>query len=159
MGVMNGTVAIVPSLSAPGFIKASTNSDKAYPDVSACTGLTMDVKSTSNPSPYKGYRISFGSDSAFLQCGKFFARGYKADFNAGSELSTVQIPFNMFTNCWDDATGDAIKTCASDSQFCPSAKRLADLQTISVWAEGIEGDVTLSIKSIGAYGCSASVVV
>jgi len=160
VGVMNGTVALIPSLGAPGFIKATTVDKKPFADVSACSGLALTTKSSSSPSQYGGYRISFGSDSAFLQCGKFFARGFKADFNAGEgEFSTVQVPFNQFTKCWDDSTGDAIKTCEEDSRFCPSADRLANMQTISVWAEGAAADLTLTIQSIAAYGCPTTTMV
>jgi len=159
-GVMNGTVALIPSLQAPGFIKAVTTDKKPFADVSACSGLVLTTKSSTSPAQYAGYRVSFGTDSAFLQCKKFFAGGYKADFTAGEgEFSTVQIPFDKFTNCWDDATGDAITTCEEDSRFCPSSKRLADMQTISVWAEGAAADVTLTIQSIAAYGCPTSMMV
>jgi len=161
VGVMNGTVALIPALGAPGFIKVSTTDKKSFADVSACSGLALTTKSSSSPSQYGGYRVSFGSDSAFLQCGKFFARGFKADFTAGEgEFTTVQVPFNKFTKCWDDSTGDAIKTCEEDARFCPSANRLADMQTISVWAEGANpADLTLTIQSIAAYGCPATLVV
>jgi len=161
VGVMNGTVALIPALGAPGFIKVSTTDKKSFADVSACSGLALTTKSSSSPSQYGGYRVSFGTDSAFLQCGKFFARGFKADFTAGEgEFTTVQVPFNKFTKCWDDSTGDAIKTCEEDARFCPSANRLADMQTISVWAEGANpADLTLTIQSIAAYGCPATLVV
>jgi hypothetical protein len=159
-GVMNGTVALIPSLQAPGFIKTLTNDQKAFADVSSCTGLELTTKSVSTPGDYTGYRVSFGSDSAFMQCGKYFARGFKADFTAGEgEFKTVQVPFNQFTKCWDDSTGDAIHTCAEDARFCPSSERLADLQTMSLWAEGHAADVTLTIQSIDAYGCDANTVV
>jgi hypothetical protein len=67
----------------------------------------------------------------------------------------VQIPFNKFTNCWDDGTGKAIKTCDEDSSVCPTKARLQDLQSIAVWAEGVVGDVKLDLKSVSAYGCGA----
>merc|ERR1712070_820339 len=105
IGTMNGTCAIVPSLSAPGFITARTTDNKKFPDISNCQGLTLTARSTSNPANYEGYRVSFGSDSALLSCGKFFARGFKADFTAGEgDFKDVKIPFDMFTKCWDDAT-------------------------------------------------------
>lgn len=160
VGVMNGTVALIPSLGAPGFIKVTTIDTKPFADVSACSGLALTTKSSSNPAQYGGYRVSFGTDSAFLQCGKFFARGFKADFTAGEgEISTVQVPFNRFTKCWDDSTGDAIHTCEEDSRFCPSSSRLANLQTISIWAEGAAADLTLTIESIAAYGCTTTIAV
>lgn len=160
VGIMNGTCAIVPSLNAPGFIKASTTDNKKFPDASGCAGLALTVRSTSTPANFPGYRVSFGSDSAFLSCGKFFARGFKADFAAPEgEFGTVKVPFSMFTKCWDDATGDAVKSCSDYPEFCPPASRLADLQTLSVWAEGHVGDVKLEIKSISAYDCDSSVTV
>lgn len=158
VGTLDGTCAIVPSLNAPGFITARTTDSTKFPDISNCQGLALTTRSESTPANYEGYRISFGSDSAFLSCGKFFARGFKADFTAGEgEFSTVQIPFDMFTKCWDDATGDAVKACKDFPQFCPTSTRLKDLQTISIWAEGKEADVKLDVKKIAAYGCSTLV--
>jgi len=157
VGTLNGTCAIVPKLSAPGFITARTTDNVKFPDISSCTGLSITSRSQSTPANYDGYRISFGSDSAFLSCGKFFARGFKSDFAAGEgEFKTVQIPFSMFTKCWDDSTGDAVKTCKDFPQFCPTQSRLSDLQTISIWAEGKEADVKLDIQKIASYGCSAT---
>jgi hypothetical protein len=159
IGTMNGTCAIVPSLDAPGFITAVTTDSVKFPDISTCQGLTLTTRSQSTPANYQGYRVSFGTDSAFLSCGKFFARGFKSDFTAGEgEFSTVQIPFDKFTKCWDDSTGDAVKTCEDFPKFCPTQDRLKDLQTISLWAEGHEADVRLDVKKIGAYGCSTIVV-
>merc|ERR1712046_312964 len=89
--------------------------------------------------------------------GKFFASGHKANFKAPQEeFGTVQIPFTDFTNCWDDGTGDAIKTCADDAKYCPDEGTLSNMQTMSVWAEGKEGDVHLEIKSVAATGCADS---
>jgi hypothetical protein len=157
VGTLNGTCAIVPKLSAPGFITARTSDSIKFPDISNCAGLSITSKSQSTPANYDGYRISFGSDSSFSSCGKFFARGFKSDFAAGEgEFKTVQIPFDMFTKCWDDATGDAVKACKDFPEFCPSQTRLSDLQSISIWAEGKEADVKLDVQKIAAYGCSAT---
>jgi hypothetical protein len=150
-GVFDGTCAIVPSLGAPGFIKAST-SKTTLPDVSSCSGLAVTVKSSND---YDGFRFSFGSKRA--DCGKFFAVGHKANFKAPKgEFGTVQIPFTDFTDCWDDATGEAIKTCADDAKYCPDQGTLSDMKTMSVWAEGKEGDVHLEIQSVVATGCPES---
>jgi uncharacterized surface protein with fasciclin (FAS1) repeats len=152
VGTMEGTVADVPSLSAPGFIKATASA--TYADVSSCTGISLEVQSSSDPDPYTGYRLSLGNDAS--ACGKFFAKGYKANFAAPSgKFGTVQIPFDEFTGCWDDATGDAIKTCAQDSGVCISNDRKQNLQSLSVWAEGKLGDVKLDIKSVKGYGCGS----
>jgi len=149
IGTMEGTCALIPRLQAPGFIKTSTSG--TFADVSSCTGIELEVRSDTD---YDGYRFDFGNDAS--ACGKFFARGYKADFKAPvGSFDKVQIPFNTFTRCWDDASGEAIKTCAEDSGLCPTTSRLQNLQALSVWAEGVEGDVKIDIKSVGAYGCGA----
>lgn len=154
VGVMEGTVANIPSLGVPGFIKVSTSDSKPWPDVSSCTGLVLNVKSTSTPSSYGGYRVAFGSDKS--GCGKFFARGFKADFSAPEDdFGDVQVPFDQFTKCWDDGSGDAIQTCQDKPEFCPTQERLQKLQTVSIWAEGKAADVKIEVQSVSAYGCSA----
>jgi hypothetical protein len=151
VGVFDGVCKIVPSLGAPGFIKAQT-SKTTLPDVSSCSGLALTVKSDTD---YDGFRFSFGTKRS--DCGKFFATGHKANFKAPKgEYGTVQIPFTDFTDCWDDGTGDAIKTCADDSKYCPDQGTLSNMQTMSVWAEGKEGDVHLEIQSVVATGCADS---
>lgn len=153
VGTMEGTVADVPALGAPGFINARASA--TYADVSSCEGIAVEVRSTSNPDPYTGYRLSVGNDGS--ACGKFFARGYKANFAAPSgKFETVNIPFDEFTRCWDDATGDAIKTCADDPNVCITSDRKQNLQSIAVWAEGKLGDVKLDIKSVKGYNCGNS---
>merc|ERR1712048_80618 len=152
VGTMEGTCAIVPSLNAPGFIKASTVDLQKFPDVSSCAGLALTVRSTSTPAQYPGYRVSFGNDKS--GCGKFFARGFKANLAAPEgDFGTVKIPFTQFTKCWDDGTGDAIQTCSDKPEFCPPSSRLADLETLSIWAEGAEGDVKIEIQSVAGYDC------
>eukprot|EP00939_MAST-03C_sp_MAST-3C-sp1_P005389 g5389.t1 len=158
LAVFNGSVVDVPSLKAPGFIKFQTAdglfSSKSYPDVSACTSLTITAKASND---YKGFRVSFGN--AHPSGGKFFAFGYKANFAPSvGEFGTTTIDFTNFTDLWDDGTGNAIKTCKDDAQYCPDKKTLKNMKTLSIWAEGVAGDVHLEIKSIGASGCVASPV-
>merc|ERR1719198_650883 len=79
----------------------------------------------------------------------------EADFEPTvGEFGTISIDFNDFTDLWDDATGDAIKTCKEDSQYCPDEKTLKNIKTFTIWGEGVAGDVHLEIKSVGATGCS-----
>jgi hypothetical protein len=155
IGTMEGTVAIVPSLSAPGFINVQALG--TYADVSSCTGIELDIRVTSDP--YDGWRFSFGNDRS--ACSQFFARGYHASFTppSGNDFGKVQIPFNEFTRCWSDSTGEAIKTCADDSSVCPTTERLQNLQSLQVWAEGKVGDVKIDMKSVSAYGCDAAAAV
>jgi len=153
-GTMEGTVAIVPSLNAPGFINVEASGK--YDDVSSCTGVELDVRVTSNPDPYTGWRFAFGNHKS--ACRQFFARGYHASFTPppSGDFGKVQIPFNEFTRCWSDSTGEAIKTCAEDSSLCPTTARLQDLKAIQLWAEGKVGDVKIDIRSVSGYGCDSA---
>ena len=110
LGVFDGKVADVPSLKAPGFIKMSTSdgffSSKSYPDISSCKSFTITAKASND---YKGYRVSIGN--AILP-EVSSSHGYKANFEPTvGEFGTISIDFDDFTDLWDDATGDAIKTC------------------------------------------------
>lgn len=49
-----------------------------------------------------------------------------------------------------------MKTCAEDSQYCPDAKALRNLGTISIWGEGVAGKVHLEIASVAATQCGAA---
>ena len=151
-----GTCAIVPSLKAPGFItavagdqRASGADDAPWKDVSGCEGLKITANSAN---AYKGWRLSFGH--AHPIGGKFFAYGYKSHFTPSvGSFGSVKVPFNSFTDFWDDATGEPIHTCADVPRYCPDAKTLKNMLTMSLWAEGVEGDVSLLVKSISGYGC------
>ena len=144
-----GACKIVPKLKAPGFITA-VNSDKdEWVDVSTCEGLKIVHKSANN---YTGFRLSFGK--AHPIGGKFFASGYKSHFNANvGEFGAVSVPFKSFTDFWDDATGEPIHTCAENSRYCPDEKTLQNLETMSFWAEGVEGDVQVEFQSVSGYNC------
>jgi hypothetical protein len=147
--VFNGSVVDVPSLGAPGFITSESVDNTRWADVSGCKALSMTLRSTTE---YSGYRISFGSAHATV-CGKFFAYGYKSHFDAPADFGKVIIPFGNFSDCWDDATGDVIKTCAENSNFCPTQKALANFGTVSIWGEGIAGLVHLEVKEIAGTDC------
>merc|ERR1719436_732153 len=114
VGVLNGTCAIVPFLKAPGFIKVVSNGQT--PDVSSCKNLVLNVNSAS---AYKGYRVSFSN--AHYPGGKFFAYGYKSNFQAPvGKFGDVVLPLKGFSNHWDDATGEPITRCADDAKACPT---------------------------------------
>lgn len=156
LGVFDGEVNDVPFLHAPGFIKADTVDEAAFPDVSSCTGLKLMVRSSVD---YKGYRVSIGRARA--PHGKRFAYGFKAHFEApvGQDFAEVLLPFNSFTDYWDDATGEPIKTCQDDPSYCPDMMTLKNMGTMSIWAEGARGKVHLEISAINATGCSSATVV
>ena len=95
-----------------------------------------------------------------LCAGKFFAQGYKANlYPTVGSMGTVSIPFTNFTDFWDDGTGDPIHTCAEKEEYCPDQKTLTNMKTMSIWAEGVEGQIHLEVQSIAGYGCSAEAVV
>merc|ERR1711988_772147 len=157
-GIFDGQVVDVPSLKAPGFIKASAR-DAPFADVSSAISgdLVLEVKTTTPE--YKGFRVSFasGSLSPSYSCagggGLPGSRGcFKAKFSvpAGDDFTEVRIPFNQFSDKWSSATGEQTKTCSEDSDVCPTAEKLARIQSLEVWAEGALGKVHLEIKSISA---------
>jgi len=155
VGVFNGTCAIVPSLKAPGFIKATATG--SMPDISHCQDLVLNVNSGNS---YSGFRVSFGNEHYPPIYQHFFARGYKSDFQPPQDkFADVVLPLKGFTDHWDDATGKAITKCADDVKACPTQQRLKNLETIDIWGEGVVGDVHLEIKSIRASGCTSDVLV
>ena len=155
IGLFEGEVVDVPFLHAPGFIQTRTKMGEHvyFPDVSSCSALQLVVKTNQ---PYDGYRFSFGN--AHAPGGKFFAYGYKATLKdvPTDDYGKIIIPFDEFTDFWDDATGDPIHTCHENKLYCPDELTLKNMQRLTVWAEGVAGKVSLEIKSISAVGCSVA---
>ena len=154
---MEGSVRDVPSLHAPGFIKAYA--DGAFNDASEALEGDFVLQVRSSTSEYAGFRVSFAAGTlapnhACAGGGVVpFSNGcFKSKFfiEAGEEFSEVRIPFNTFSDHWSPATGDQLSTCAEDPSVCPTAKDLASIKRIEVWAEGVAGDVNLEVKSISA---------
>lgn len=153
-----GTCAIVPFLEAPGFVTMVTGGffsfhREVFPDVSSCNGLSFTMKTNT---PYQGYRISFGKEHVN---GGGHASGYKAGPLVNiptDEFDQVVIPFTEFSSKWDEATGDITVSCLDDSQYCPNQRWLSNMETISFWGEGVEGDIDLEIQKIEAVGCTTS---
>ena len=69
-------------------------------------------------------------------------------------IGSVKVPFRNFTDFWDDATGDPIHTCDENEKYCPDEKTLTNMKTMSIWAEGVEGDIRLEITAISGFGCA-----
>jgi hypothetical protein len=100
-GTMDGVVNDVPSLAAPGFIKAAA--DGTFADASAMIDGDLVLTVRSSTPEYKGFRVTFaaGTMSPSYSCagggGIPFSRGcFKAKFEvpAGKEFVKVRIPFN-----------------------------------------------------------------
>jgi len=156
-GVFDGEVVDVPSLKAPGFIKAAA--DGSFPDASSAADGDLVLLVRSTTPEYKGFRVSFasGTVSPAYACsggGSIpLSRGcYKAKFSApaGEEFTEVRIPFKDFSDKWSPATGEQTTTCEQDSSVCPTSQGLAKIRRLEVWAEGALGKVHLEVKSIAA---------
>jgi len=158
-GIFDGEVVDVPSLKAPGFIKAAA--DGEFPDASGFVQgeLVLSVRTTTPE--YTGFRVSFASGALSpayacagggtipLSHGCFKAK-FSVPLGSADAFATVRIPFNDFSDNWSPATGEQTKTCADNQDVCPSAKTLAGIKRIEVWAEGVSGKVHLEVKSISA---------
>jgi hypothetical protein len=75
--------------------------------------------------------------------GKFFADGYKTNLKLTDDFGLIRIPFDNFTDFWDDATGDPIHTCKENSLYCPDEFTLQNMQHLAIWGEGVTGTVSL----------------
>merc|ERR1712048_60024 len=156
-GILDGNVVDVPSLKAPGFIKAAA--DGKLPDVSDFIdgSLVLTVR-TSTPD-YAGVRVTFvsGATSPSFSCaagGAFpFSRGcFKQKFKvpAGRDFVDIKLPFNTFSDTWSSATGEHTKECATDKDVCPTASKLSKIQRIEFWGEGALGKLHLEVKAVSA---------
>jgi len=164
VGVFDGTVLDVPSLKAPGFIKAAA--DFKFPDASSALAGDLVLTVRSSTPDYAGFRVSFasGTVSPSYSCaggGSIpFSRGcFKAPFAvpAGDGWQTVRLPFASFSDKWSPSTGKQTTTCAQDKDVCPTAKTLAGIKRVEVWAEGADGHAHLEVQSIvAAPSASAS---
>jgi len=158
-GSMTGKVVDVPSLKAPGFIKAAA--DGSFSDASPALDGDLVLTLRSSTTSYKGFRVTFaaGTLSPSYACaggGQIpFSRGcYKARFDvpasAASDFVDVRIPFANFSDLWSPATGDQVKTFQQDSSACPSTKALKSIKRFEIWAEGVSGDVQIDLRAISA---------
>jgi hypothetical protein len=151
-GVFNGTVAIVPSLKAPGFCNAEARAGLGQKMANAAAtfdsalggGIVLKLKSTGALSSFKA---AFGNAEEF----NFFS--YKADFDVPNDgnVHDIAIPYSHFSNKWSSATGEPTTKCSDDKKVCPTKASLEKIQSVGIWAEGEEGDFHLEVFTIGAY--------
>jgi len=163
VGIFDGDVEDVPSLKAPGFIKAAANGK--FPDASSALAGSLVLTVRSTTPEYQGFRVSFASGTlapsyACAGGGSIpLSRGcFKAQFavTAGDAFQTIKIPFSSFSDMWSPATGKQTKTCAEDKDVCPTAEKLAAIKRLEVWAEGVDGKAHLEIQSIAADATAVS---
>merc|ERR1712190_541848 len=157
----DGEVVNVPSLKAPGFIKAAA--DGKFPNIADFIdgSLVLTVR-TSTPE-YAGFRVTFvsGGVSASFSCaggGSLpFSRGcYKQKFRvpAGSDFVEIKLPFNTFSDKWSSYTGEHTEECAKTKDVCPTADKLGKIKRIEFWGEGAPGKLHLEVKSVSAEKAS-----
>jgi len=156
-GIFDGSVVDVPKLKAPGFL--TIYSDGPFSDASKAIGGDLVLRVRSSTPTYTGFKASFaaGTVSPTYSCagggGLPFSRGcFKASFMVppGDDFTDVRIPFNQFSDKWDSATGKLTKTCAEDTDVCPTAKKLGKILRLEIWAEGAAGDIHLEFESVSA---------
>ena len=140
------------------------------------SGFKVAVSSTKAARHHGGHEL-FGmyplrtiSLSACLLslCYTKFGQGrYKANFAMGvvhkqglTSWDTLTIPFKKFSSDWSDYTGECAtrdpdgyqhQCCETGTEhICPSVEGLSNINGLSVWAEGVEGDFKLEVLSISA---------
>jgi len=161
VGILDGEVVDVPSLKAPGFIKAAA--DGTFTDISDFIGGSLVLTVRSSTPGYAGFRVSFaaGALSPALSCGgggSFpFSRGcFKQKFSvpASSEFVEVKVPFNTFSDKWSPATGEHTDECAKNTDVCPNADKLSKIRRLEFWGEGAAGKLHLEVQSVSAEKAS-----
>jgi len=154
-GIFDGEVVDVPSLSAPGFIKAA--SDGTFPDASSFSGGSLILSVRSTTPTYAGFRVALASGTvapsyACAGGGSIpFSRGcFKASFKvpAGETFSEVEVPLSSFSDMWSPATGEHSKECSEDTTVCLAAKSLSGIKRVELWAEGVKGKIHLEVAAI-----------
>ena len=141
-------------------------SPPGFADASAFIGGSLYITAKSSTPSYKGFKVDFGAKNVTRpRPGMHHGPpSFKADFalpaSAATDFATVKIPFSDFSVDWSDYTGECDTkdptgeqhVCCSDAhpEVCPQAQHLATIQSIEVWAEGVEGEFGLEIKSIAA---------
>jgi len=162
-GVFNGTCAIVPFLKAPGFCNAISELAlfKHFPDASAFINGSMYLQVRSDTADYKGFKVGWGAKDVPKKS-RYGAPSFKAPFmlTPSTDWQLVKIPFNKFSDDWSGYTGECGGTdpdgtkhrccSAANADVCPTAKFLATITNVEIWAEGAEGNFHLEVQWIGA---------
>ena len=113
VGVFNGTCAIVPSLSAPGFCSAQTKQKlfgDSWPDASAALAGGLVLVARSLTPSFAGFKVAFGAKDV-PSASRYTPQGtFKAPFNvtgvAGDDgFEEIYVPFSSFSWDWSPFTG------------------------------------------------------
>ena len=171
--VFQGTVRNVSFLHAPGFCRAFTTSFMLQ-DASAYVDGGITITARSSTPAFKGFKLAIGAIGApkhhgghemegSYKAGFAIAKTYTLDSILGGDddgWSTVYLPFTEFSSDWSDFSGECTtkdpdgyqhKCCSKDApEVCPNAKTLKLINNLALWAEGVEGDFHIEVKSIEA---------
>ena len=169
IGAFQGTCAIVPFLHAPGFAKIYTQDARSsgrlltpFPDVSKHIDGALHLRVRTTTPQYTGFKVAFGADGAQRPTpSSHGGASFKADFRlTGTDWQEIAIPFNQFSIDWSEYTGECTTKdptgtqhyccSAAHPEVCPTAVALRNINSVEVWAEGVEGAFTLDIDWIGA---------
>jgi hypothetical protein len=169
IGAFQGTCAVVPFLHAPGFAKIYTQDARSsgrlltpFPDVSKHLDGALHLRVRTTTPQYTGFKVAFGADGARRPTpSRHGGASFKADFSlTGTDWQEVAIPFNQFSIDWSEYTGECSTKdptgtqhyccSAAHPEVCPTAVALRNINSVEVWAEGVEGTFTLDIDWIGA---------
>jgi hypothetical protein len=170
--IFNGTCAIVPSLSAPGFTKATTANrflKKGFPDVSKFIDGAIKLRVRSSTPDYTGYRFAFAA-KGIPHTSIFGGGSLKGNFKlTGSDWQVVEIPMNHFSYDWSgftggcdtkDPNGQQHHCCTKEHpEVCPKASYLEQITDLEIWAEGEVGSYHLELDWIAAGELSNSTTV
>jgi len=174
-GLFNGTCAIVGFLKAPGFAKIMGTTQ--FGDVTGYDNIALRVRSTIPD--YKGFKIAFAAPG-IPKTRRYGGASYKAGFSlTGSDWQLVEVPLTQFSHDWSAYTGRCDTKdpnhwyhkgpqhyCCSKSglepskpEVCVDSKYLSNINSLEVWAEGVEGDFNIEIDWIGATKKSRTTIV
>merc|ERR1712136_338755 len=114
IGIFNGTVKIVPSLQAPGFL--SFEADGKFADASSTISGGIALRLRTSTPEYTGFRMVFAANaiSPGSSCRwggqiPFTGGCFKSKFNVPpsneNEFVDIEVPFTTFSDHWDGATG------------------------------------------------------
>jgi len=165
-GVFNGTCAIVRFLKAPGFAKIVGGAK--FADITGYDSIAMRVRS-STPD-YKGFKVAFAAPG-IPKTSIYGGSSYKAGFELkGGDWQVVEVPLTQFSYDWSGYTGrcdtkdpagmfskgtqhyccDKSGLQPSKPEVCVDTKFLSKINSLEVWAEGVQGDFNIEIDWIGA---------
>jgi len=152
-GEYSGTCRIVPSLKAPGFTIALTETPLLghFPDASAAEGIILAVRNVeANITQFK-----FAFCDSRINVWRCQFQSFKADFKvAPSDTFTeVFLPWSAFSDKWSASTGQ------HTAKNPPQAASLRSITQLQLWTEGVAGKFRLQLKSVRAGKALRTLVV